>query len=188
MRRSCFFPSCILALALPASAQSLSYGVGAGTLLATGDLRSFNKNPGGALAAFLDLDFGGGHVLRPRLDLACLARKTEDEAGTRYQRDFWGGSLGLDYDFYLSGSRKGLYGQVGAGLYHMEAKARSAAGSVKEKTNQFGGSMGAGYDFNAHWGMSFRYAYSTFRSALPGQRSIADPTAGMVILSTNYRF
>ena len=188
MRLSTFSLPCVLALAFPASAQSLSFGVGAGVALPTGDLRSFNQNPGGALAAFLDLDFGGGQVFRPRLDLVCLPRKTEDEAGTSYQRDFWGGSLGVDYDCYFSGSRKGLYGQVGAGLYHMVAKTESTAGSFKEKTNQFGGSIGAGYDFNAHWGMSFRYAYSTFKSALPGQRSITDPTAGMFILSTNHRF
>ena len=188
MRFSTVFVPCVLALALPASAQSLSYGVGAGALVATGDLRTFDKNPGGALAAFLDLDFGGGQVFRPRLDLAYLPRKTGDEAGTSTRRDFWGGALGIDYDCYLSGARKGLYGQVGAGLYHMEAKTASSAGSFKQKTTRFGGSIGAGYDFNANWGMSFRYAYSTFKSALPGQRSIKDPTAGMVILSTNRRF
>jgi len=177
-----------LALALPASAQALSFGVGAGAALPAGDLRSFDKNPGGTLGAFLDLDFGSGQVFRPRFDLVRLLRRTEDEAGTSYRRDFWGGSLGLDYDCYFSGSRKGLYGQVGAGLYHMVARTALTSGSLMEKTNQFGGSIGAGYDFNADWGVSFRYAYSTFKSPLPGQRSITDPTAGMVILSTNHRF
>jgi hypothetical protein len=178
----------VLALALPVSAQSLSFGLSAGALSPTGDLRSFNRNPGGTLGGFLDLDFGDGQVFRPRLDIACLPRKTQDEAGTSYRRDFWTGSVGLDYDCYFSGTRKGLYGQVGAGLYHMVAKTVADAASLQQKTNQFGGSIGCGYDFNAAWGVSFRYAYSTFKSGLPDQQSITNPTAGMVILAANHRF
>jgi len=188
MSNHAFVPACILALALPATAQSLPVGLSVGSVLPTSDLHTFNPNTGAALGGFLDVDLGGGYLLCPRMDVILLPHKTENEGSACYNRDFWGGSVGVDYDWYLAGARRGFYLQVGSGFYHMEARTRSVAGRFKQNTNQFGGSFGCGYDFKSSWGMSLRFAYSTFRSDLPSQQVIGNPTAGIVILSSNHRF
>lgn len=182
------FVSYAVVLSMPLCAQSVAYGFSAGVAVPANDLRTFDKNPGLSTGAFVDLDFGGGSVFRPRIDVACLARKTEDEAGTRYRRDFWGASLSLDYLHHFSGSRRGLFGLVGVGFHHLEARLRDVVLDERVKANKIGGLIGLGYTIDAHWDVNIRYAYTSFNSGLPSQRSTPEPTAGMTILTAEYRY
>lgn len=176
------------ALGAPLAAQTLSYGVAAGAEVPTNDLRSFNSHPGGALGGFMDLDLGGGSVFRPRIDGVWVPRKSENDGGTKYQRDIWGCGLSVDYLYHFSGSRRGLFAVAGVGLYHLAARIQGGDLDRKDKTNQLGGSMGLGYTLNAHWDVDLHFRYTSFTSSLPSQRAIANPTAAMVILAANYRF
>lgn len=173
---------------MPLCGQSISHGFSAGAVIPAADLRTFNSNPGITLGGFLDLDVGGGSVFRPRIDGAYLIQKREDEAGTRYKRNFMGTSLSVDYLYHLSGSRRGVFGLAGVGLYHLEAKLSDNASEKKITANKIGGLIGLGYTFRGHWDLALRYTYTSFDSGLPSQRAISEPTVGMAILSGEYRF
>jgi hypothetical protein len=180
--------ACAAALGLPMAAQNATFGISAGATAPSNDLHAFNGNAGGTLGGFLDLDLGGGGVLRPRVDAAYLPSSTKAEGGILFRRDFWTGCLSADYLYHLSGTRRGLFGIAGAGLYHLETKVRGGSLDRKDKVNKFGGTLGFGYTFDRHWDAELRYAYTTFTSGLASQQATPTLTAGMLVLAASYRF
>lgn len=120
------------------------FGMSFGAAQPLGDLRQdTDDQPGFAFALFLPIDYGNGHVLRPRMDMTSfdLAKtrpgSTVLSSGVAVTPASKGGSqldrftVGLDYVFHLRGSYgKGPYLFLGGGVGTWNVDDRHSDGDI----------------------------------------------------------
>jgi len=161
----------LAALTAPAlQASDLTFGAHAGLALPTGDLKTeVDSAARPTLGLHMNVAFGGGHVLRPRLELTGFSKTESASAAigsvqreTRVKMT----TVGADYLYYLEGNAsRGLYGLAGAGLCASKVSSEFNVTSILgngSKTDSFSStkpyfSFGAGYQFNKHWGTEVRF-------------------------------
>lgn len=102
------------------------------------------------------VDFGAGHVLRPRLDFMSFSRNSGD---IRYKTDSV--LLLADYNYYVAEERDGAYLIAGIGLHSTRLDATKPVGPLKANgrmtTTGFAYNVGLGYAFNRNVAMELRY-------------------------------
>ena len=171
----------LLALGTCASAQELRYGVQAHLSLPSGDLKEAVDNKAGlGLGAHLTLDFGQGHLLRPRFDYTAYPDATVFD-GISNKMDVL--SLGVDYLYQLEGST-GFYvtGGLAANRWKSEVEI-SGLGTFSSNTTKLGYAAGVGYAFNAQVSAEARLTSTKFTT-----RTVSDENANAFQLAALYRF
>ena len=171
LRSTC---SCIFALAcLSAPAQEgRSFGVQASLLSPLGTLKSFDSRGGYAVGLFLNLPVGTTQFIRPRLDSAVSQTQSQPLGygayGYTIDRSAKHLFLGADYGVYTSGSPRGLYLFVGAGLMKSTLKEESQSTNYYYADNtsfdhtRSAFTAGLGWTFDRHWGVEARLTESEF--------------------------
>lgn len=183
-------------LGTTAQAQSYRFGVAAGAAAPMADLKEFNDQAIPMIGGFVDVDFGKGHVLRPRIDFMGSMEKKESLAyytGTKYgydefKRTIPGISLGVDYAYYLAGKQEGLYLTAGVGVYSFSAKTVWGGYEDKQSSTKVGASIGAGWDYNANWGGQVKYFGTKFKTNAPYRSFSNEPSLSGVAFTLTYKF
>lgn len=169
------FPfSCIFALAcLSAPAQEgRSFGVQASLVTPLGTLKSFDSRGGYAVGLFMNLPVGAGQFVRPRLDSAVSQTQSQTLGYGPYGYTIDHSAkhlfIGADYGVYASGSPKGLYLFVGAGLMKstLRDESRGPYTDPTDKTTfdhtRSAFAAGFGWTFTRRWGVEARLTESEF--------------------------
>ena len=137
-------PAAILVLGGTAlSAQEVRVGVQGALAFPANDLTDV-ANLGLQLGGHARWDFGGGHGLMARADLAFYGSK--DGASTT---SFGGGA---DYTYHVDHNRRGLYLLAGATF-----ASYSISGGGTASRSGLGFDVGAGYDLTRNLGLQLRY-------------------------------
>jgi hypothetical protein len=144
-------------------------GVQAALSLPQGEFKSrVDSNNGYGAGIFFDIQFEGGHVLRPRFDFTQYATATLKNPGISDQSRQWSDySLGTDYLYYLSGKPQGFYVTFGLGVTKTNLKYTYNNNSINESYTRFGTAIGLGYSFNQQWEGSLRYTTSSVQNVNP---------------------
>ena len=158
------------AIAFSPSLQAADYtfGVQFGLSLPTGDLKTLvDSNVGGELGVHMLVDFSGGYVLRPWLDLSAFngdskIRSVNGIDGPTTTQKASMGALGADFLYFLNGnSVKSPYVLAGAGYSNNELKREHVSGAstvtISGSTTKPYFTVGGGYQFNRRWGVEGRY-------------------------------
>ena len=144
----------ILALvAAPAFAQGFHWGLSAGITNPQGDVKDagFDKI-GLTLGLNVGVEFQGGHVLRPRLDIA--------RASNKYDSNFTLNTtfLGADYNYFVSGkAADGFYLIAGLGFSNTKLEYDFGGGTASDNKSALGLALGMGYQFTPLVGADLRY-------------------------------
>ena len=161
-------------LALPALAQSSTQmGIQASFLRPQSDiLRSaVDDKTGLDVGVHGALDFGGGHLLRPRLDYLHFPTRTDTYSGgitSDYKLN--GLSLGVDYLYHLERATRGFYVLAGLAVTRWKIETDDVSiitfppnppvvtrTPVNETSTKAGFAFGAGYQFTPRFGIEGRY-------------------------------
>lgn len=185
----------VLALAgsAPAlQAQDVRYGLQIHGNVPMGDLKdAADSQVGFGGGAHMTIDFGDGHVLRPRLDYVVYP---ENEAFTDVApgNSAYGkskvsdASLGVDYIYDFGGKDGGFYLIAGLAWHRWKAEYEVGSNLVSLKfsttSSKLGVAAGAGFNFNPSFGVEARYVATKF------QQGTEDRTAGAVQVAALYRF
>lgn len=140
-------------VAAPAFAQDAHWGVSVGLTNPMGDVKDagFDKI-GLTLGVNCGVEFKGGHVLRPRLDIARTTHKDDSDLSLNTTH------LGFDYNYFVSGkAAEGFY--LIAGLGYSNTKIEYSSGSItaSESKGAMGLAAGMGFQFTPLVGADLRY-------------------------------
>lgn len=127
--------------ALPAGAQALELGLGAGLaapLAEAGDVRG----PGLHLAGYAGVGLGPRLVLRGEVRVAHL--DADGAGGTTPPRDLRAVGAGAALAWYPAGRGRGVYGLAGAGMYALRSEGGGSDGPVAGMSLGLGGAFTAG--------------------------------------------
>lgn len=163
-----------------AQAQELRYGVQAHVSLPLGDLKDVVDNkPGIGGGVHMTVDFGQGHVLRPRLDYLAFPNATISTVRNKVNEL----SLGVDYLYMMEGNT-GFYltGGLAANRWSVQTDV-SGLDSFSSNTTKLGYALGAGYAFNENLGLEARFTATKFDT-----RAVSDQNANALQLVASYRF
>lgn len=175
MRLHALLPALAL-LAAPALAQDRSFtgGFQAGLLKFTGssDLNTtgtatiaakdmVDDKVGFTIGGHVAWDFGGGQMLRVRLDESYTTGSTTPDLGSGIDTKVYNLALMGEYVFHVTGNREGFYVAAGLGYEHTIVKADSGfLGSDDSSKGAFAWSAGLGWQFTSLVGMDLRYVSS----------------------------
>lgn len=193
---SVFISGALLALtAVALPAQEVRYGLQVHGNVPMGDLKdAADSKIGFGGGGHMTIDFGEGHLLRPRLDYVVYPENKAfvdvalgSSAGKYKVSD---ASLGLDYIYNFGGKDGGFYLTAGLAWHRWKAQYDYAttignvtvAGSSTNTSNKLGVAAGAGFNFNPSFGLEARYVATKF------QQGSDDRTAGAVQVAALYRF
>ncbi len=168
-----------LALALPLFAQESgrpTYGLSVQLNAPLGDLRDdTDKQVGAGVSALVQWNLGGGHALRPRLDLNVFNVSQYEPSHSNYResRNLSAVGLGVDYLYYLGGTPKGLYLTAGAGVTRWDlsyttsdkvGNTYSSSYDSNKNTTSLGLAAGAGWQFTRVIGLEARFVHSPYKA------------------------
>jgi len=137
-----------------------------------GNFKSWAGGPGAGLC--LLVDFGGGHLLRPRVGEWVFIRRQQmgdPYAYTKITHTAAMTSLGVDYQYLPDGNvNEGFYVVAGGGVTrtHLNLDLPVPLSDTYALFHVTGTStkpsydLGAGYQFNSEMGMEFRYETGTW--------------------------
>lgn len=166
-------------LAMPATAQDLRFGVQAHASLPMGDLKdAVDSKAGIGVGLHLTVDFGQGHVLRPRLDYVAFPDATVYSVKNRVN-DL---SLGADYLYMIEG-RTGCYVLGGLSANRWKFDAEVGGLSFSTSTTKLGYALGTGYAFNENVSLELRFTATKFDSS-----TVSNQNANALQLAALYRF
>jgi len=145
--------------ALPVLGVDTSFGIQAHVATPTGtfgNVDHLDRKVGLGLGFQLPLDFGGGQVLRPKLDYLSFSR---DSDGIRYKSDSF--IISADYNYYMSQEKEGAYFIAGLGLHSTRVDASRvfdlvSGSSDRSKTGLYY-NVGLGYAFNRTFALEVKY-------------------------------
>lgn len=170
-------------------AQDVRYGLQVHGNLPMGDLKeATDSKVGFGGGAHMTIDFGDGHILRPRLDYVLYPEFTNLAASTKFKaKDM---SLGLDYIYDFGGKDGGFYLTGGVAWHRWTVDYNYAvlagpiitSGTLSSTTSKAGVAAGAGFNFNPSFGVEARYVATKFK------QGTEDRTAGAVQVAALYRF
>lgn len=143
-------------------AQTPSFGVQGGLVLPTADLSStLDNRMGYALGAHMGLYYGGGHELRPRVELSTFQGGWHPVGGGTFERtnvSSW--SLGADYLYFTDMRPTGFYLVMGLGNQWWRVSPEHSPSSSKSAIYV---AAGAGYRPDRFWSFEGRFATGTFQ-------------------------
>lgn len=161
-------------------AQDLRYGVQGHISLPMGDLKdAVDDKAGIGGGVHMTVDFGQGHLLRPRLDYMAFPDATVYSGITNQVNDL---SLGLDYLYMLEG-KTGFYVTGGLSANRWKVQADVSGLSYHNNTTKLGYALGAGYAFNENLSLEARFTATKFDT-----RTVSDQNANVLQVGANYRF
>ena len=141
-------------------AQSLHYGFQVGANFPQSDLKNYiSKDATPTLGANLAIDFGAGHVLRPRLDYTSY-KKSDAQGVAGLEDKARVLSLGADYLYYPAQDPKGFYFIAGLGYTQVKFEQSYAGVSADTTKGGLGWGAGAGWQFTSLLGAELRYTSS----------------------------
>ena len=146
--------------AAPLAAQDAHFGIQAGVNLPQSDLKDFvDSKLGGTLGVNATLDFGSGHVIRPRVDYGYYSASVSNPFFTSDNKVKTLG-VGADYLYFPAQKMEELYLTAGLGYQNTKAEANTPSGDVSESKGAFAWAAGAGWQFNESFGAEARYTSS----------------------------
>ncbi len=177
-------------------AQDVRYGLQVHGNVPMGDLKdAADSKAGFGGGAHMTIDFGEGHMLRPRLDYVVYPENKafadvafgSSASGKSKVSD---ASLGLDYIYDFGGKDGGFYLTAGLAWHRWKAEYDYAvkignvtvSDSSSSTSSKVGGAAGAGFNFNPSFGVEARYVATKFK------QGAMDRTAGAVQVAALYRF
>lgn len=176
-----------LVLALPLAAQASSrptYGLSVQVDAPLGNLKDdTDKSVGGGASFLVQWDLGGGHAIRPRLDLNLFNVSTYSPSHSNYResRNLSAVSLGADYLYYLNGTPKGLYLTAGAGVTRWDlayttsdrnGNTYSNSYDSNKNTTSLNLAAGLGWQFTRVIGLEARFVHAPYKAF-----DLNDPTS-----------
>ena len=180
--KSLFALCAALALAgswAPLQGQDVRYGLQIHGNLPSGDLKTATDSKVGVGGgAHMTIDFGDGHVLRPRLDYVVYPENKNLSANFKAKD----ASLGLDYFYDFGGKDGGFYLTGGVAWHRWAVDSATLSGTASSTSSKVGAAAGAGFNFNPDFGVEARYVATKF-----GQGTV-DKNAGAVQVTALYRF
>ena len=191
---SLLFSGVLLALAgsaTPLQAQEVRYGLQVHGNIPMGDLKdAADSKIGFGGGGHMTIDFGEGHMLRPRLDYVVYPENKAFGGSVSASAKVSDASLGLDYLYDFGGKDGGFYLTAGLAWHHWKAEYDFAvpaggitvSGRSTSTSNKAGAAAGAGFNFNPSFGVEARYVATKF------QQGTEDRTAGSVQVAALYRF
>ena len=168
-----------LALAFPLFGQESgrpTYGLSVQLNAPMGDLREdTDKKVGAGVSALVQWNLGGGHALRPRLDLNVFNVSQYEPSHSNYResRNLSAVGLGVDYLYYLGGTPKGLYFTAGAGVTRWDlsyttsdkvGNTYSSSYDSNKNTTSLGLAAGAGWQFTRVIGLEARLVHAPYKA------------------------
>lgn len=162
-------------------AQDLKYGVQVHLSSPTGDLKdAVDSKPGIGLGGHMTVDFGQGHVLRPRLDYVAFPDATVFDGVKNQVSEL---SLGADYLFRIE-EIQGLYvlGGLSANRWKFDSEV-VGLGSFSTSSTKLGYALGTGFSFNENVSAEVRFAVTKFNS-----RTVSNQNANALQVAVLYRF
>lgn len=181
MRVSRLVLSTLLLSASALFAQDLKYGVQVHISSPTGDLReAVDSKPGIGLGAHMTVDFGQGHVLRPRLDYVAFPDATVFDGVKNQVNEL---SLGADYLFKIQ-EVEGLYllGGLSANRWKFDSEV-VGHGTFSTSSTKLGFALGTGFSFNDNVSAEVRFTVTKFDS-----RTVSGQNANALQAAVLYRF
>jgi hypothetical protein len=189
-----FLPAALLALAAaPAlrSAERPKFGFEAALSQPMGDLKDdTNNKPGGSLAFQVGFALGGGHMLRPRLEVGAFQLEHHDSGDPTVHQStnlVYGGA-GCDYLYYPGGSvGRGWYLASGLSVqqWSVNLDSNSHGGGTSTTTNRTthrrtspAGFAGAGFQVNRWFGLEGRVFASGYEGVAGSPLYRADVNGG----------
>lgn len=180
----------------PLHGQDVRYGLQIHGNMPSGDLKEASDSKVGiGGGAHMTIDFGDGHVLRPRLDYVVYPENQSfsqvvsnaSATGKFHAKD---ASLGLDYFYDFGGKDGGFYLTAGVAWHHWltdydysyTVNSVPVSGTSSTNSNKAGAAAGAGFNFNPEFGVEARYVATKFR------QGTTDKNAGALQLTALYRF
>lgn len=192
---SLLFSGVLLVLAgaaAPLQAQEVRYGLQIHGNVPMGDLKgAADSKVGFGGGGHMTIDFGEGHLLRPRLDYVVYPENKAFGGSASVKSKVSDASLGLDYIYDFGGKDGGFYLTAGLAWHRWKAEYDYAVpadgGSVVSSTDsstssKIGVAAGAGFNFNTSFSVEARYVATKF---LQGSE---DRTAGAMQVAALYRF
>lgn len=161
-------------------AQEVRYGVQGHISLPMGDLKDAVDDKAGIGGGIhLTVDFGQGHLLRPRVDYTAFPDANVFSGMTNKVNDL---SLGLDYLYLLEG-RTGFYVTGGLSADRWKVQSDVSGLSYTNNTTKLGYALGAGYAFNENLSLEARFTATKFDT-----RAVSDQNANALKVGAQYRF
>lgn len=182
----------LLTLSAPViQAQEVRYGLQVHGNIPMGDLRdAADSKVGFGGGGHMTIDFGEGHMLRPRLDYVVYPENKAFGGSASVKSKVSDASLGLDYIYDFGGKDGGFYLTAGLAWHRWKAEYDYAipvgnivvSSSDSSTSSKLGAAAGAGFNFNPSFGVEARYVATKF------QQGSEDRTAGSVQVAALYRF
>ncbi|MBL0312400.1 MAG: outer membrane beta-barrel protein [Holophagaceae bacterium] len=172
-------------------AQDVRYGLQVHGNLPMGDLKeAADSKAGFGGGAHMTIDFGEGHLLRPRLDYVVYPENKAFGSSANASSKVSDASLGFDYIYDFGGKDGGFYLTAGLAWHRWKAEYDFAvpgggitvSGRSTSTSNKAGAAAGAGFNFNPSFGVEARYVATKFK------QGDEDRTAGAVQVAALYRF
>jgi hypothetical protein len=149
----------LLLAAAPLAAAEPTLGFQASFALPTGrlgDASHLDRKAGLGLGFSVPVDFGAGHMLRPRLDYLAFRRNGDK---VEYRTDSM--LLMADYNYFFEEERRGTYAIAGLGLHSTRRKAVRPFGPITaradEGTTGLACSLGIGHHFTPNAALEVRW-------------------------------
>lgn len=150
---------CALAAGVPAQAQVRAFGLQAHLAIPSGkaaDDMHLDGKTGFGFGVTFPVDFGGGHVFRPKVDYMAFSRET---MGITSKSDTI--SVLADYNFHFSGRRQGAYLIAGLGYNSTRREISGTVygikASVDTTTNGLAYNFGLGFAFSPKMALEAKY-------------------------------
>lgn len=153
----------LLLVAGVAQAQTVQFGAHGGLNIPVGDLgNAVDNRLGITLGGHVGLYYGGGHELRPRVDITYYDGGWHPEGNNTFSKNTikaWG--IGADYLYYTENRPTGLFLTMGLGLQSWNV---APQGRGSETNTALGLSAGAGFRVNRSFALEGRFTTGQFRN------------------------
>jgi opacity protein-like surface antigen len=181
--------------ALPVQAMEMAFGLQGNVAMpigSFGDTNHLDRRAGFGLGVQAPMDFGDGHVLRPRLDYLSMRRNSDD---IFYRTDSW--LFMAEYNGHLSGYKEGVFLIGGLGLHHTRRDAsrplNGASSVCQDATTGLAYDLGVGYAFNRNLALDVKYlglSMGEMTYSKVGRTALYETafSAGTVMVSLGYTF
>lgn len=160
--RTAFAALTLLLAAASAQAQSVQFGAHGGLNIPMGDLgNAVDNRLGYTIGGHVGLYYGGGHELRPRLDLTFYNGGWHPEGNGFSKNNIKAWTVSADYLYYTENRPMGFYLTMGLGLQSWQV---SPEGRPSESNTALNLSAGAGYRVNRNFALEGRFTTGQFQS------------------------
>ena len=160
--RTGFVALTLMLAASAVQAQSVQFGAHGGLNIPMGDLgNAVDNRLGYTVGGHVGIYYGGGHELRPRLDLTFYNGGWHPEGNGFSQNNIKAWTVSADYLYYTENRPTGLYLTGGLGIQSWDVNPSSGPSRSNTALNL---SLGAGFRFNRNFALEGRLTTGQFQS------------------------